>query len=45
MLFRSKINALGAEIVTDTPEQFAAYIRAETAKWGKLIREIGVKPE
>ena len=42
---RTKINDLGAEIVTDAPEQFAAYIKAETAKWGKLIREIGVKPE
>ncbi len=42
---RTKINDLGAEIVTDTPEQFAAYIKAETVKWAKLIRDIGVKPE
>ena len=42
---RTKITELGAEIVTNTPEQFAAYIKAETAKWAKLIREVGVKPE
>jgi tripartite-type tricarboxylate transporter receptor subunit TctC len=42
---RTKINDLGAEIVTDTPEQFAAYIKTETVKWAKLIRDIGVKPE
>ena len=42
---RTKIADLGAEIVTSTPEQFAAYIKTETAKWAKLIREVGVKPE
>ena len=42
---RTKIADLGAETVTSTPEQFAAYIKMETAKWAKLIREVGVKPE
>ena len=42
---RSRITELGADIVTDTPEQFAAYIKSETVKWAKLIRDIGVKPE
>ena len=42
---RTKIADLGAEIVTSTPDQFAAYIKTETAKWAKLIREVGVKPE
>jgi tripartite-type tricarboxylate transporter receptor subunit TctC len=26
------------------PEQFAAYVRSETVKWGKLIRSIGLAP-
>ncbi len=43
---RARIAELGAEIVTsNTPEQFAAYIRTETVKWARLIREVGVKPE
>jgi tripartite-type tricarboxylate transporter receptor subunit TctC len=42
---RAKIAEQGADIVTNTPDQFAAYIKAETAKWAKLIREVGVKPE
>ncbi len=43
---RARIAELGAEIVTsNTPEQFAAYIRTETIKWARLIREVGVKPE
>ena len=28
-----------------TPEQFGAYIRAEIAKWAKVIRESGIKVE
>lgn len=29
----------------DTPEKHAAFVRAETAKWSKVIREAGVKAE
>jgi len=28
-----------------TPEEFGAYIRAEVAKWGKLIKAAGLRPE
>jgi tripartite-type tricarboxylate transporter receptor subunit TctC len=31
--------------IGDTPEAFAAYIRAEHARWGKLIAEAGVRAE
>ena len=27
-----------------TPEEFAAYIRADMAKWAKVVREAGIKP-
>ena len=33
---RTKIADLGAEIVISTPEQFAAYIKTETAKSRRL---------
>jgi tripartite-type tricarboxylate transporter receptor subunit TctC len=33
----------GAEGVGSTPQQFAAHIKAENDKWGKLIRETGIK--
>ena len=42
---RAKLAEQGLDIATNTPEQFAAYIKSETAKWAKLIREVGVKPE
>ena len=35
----------GGEPVLETPEQFSAYIKAEYTRWGKLIREAGIKAE
>jgi len=28
-----------------TPAQFADFVAAETAKWGKLIREAGIRAD
>jgi tripartite-type tricarboxylate transporter receptor subunit TctC len=36
---------LGVEPVESTPEQFGAYMRAELAKWGDIIRRSGTKVE
>lgn len=33
---REKLIALGAEPVTDTPEQFTKYLRAEVEKWARV---------
>jgi len=35
----------GGDVVASTPEQFAAYIRVETAKWAKVVKEAKVKAE
>ena len=40
---QNRIGALGAEIKTTTPEQFAAYIRSEQAKWGQAIKDSGAR--
>jgi tripartite-type tricarboxylate transporter receptor subunit TctC len=40
---RQELAALGAEPVGDTPEEFAAFLRAETARWGKIIHEKGIR--
>lgn len=42
---REAIISLGAEVGGDSPEQFAAYIRAEHARWGKLIADAGIRLE
>ena len=34
-----------AEIVGGTPEQFGEFIRSEVAKWSRVVKEAGVKPE
>jgi tripartite-type tricarboxylate transporter receptor subunit TctC len=35
----------GGEPVGGTPEEFAAVIRVDLEKWGKVVREIGLKPQ
>jgi len=42
---RERLTAQGFEPVGSTPEEFAAYIKSEIAKWAKVIREAGVKVE
>jgi tripartite-type tricarboxylate transporter receptor subunit TctC len=37
--------ATGTLPVTSTPEEFGAFVKAEIAKWGRVIREAGIKPE
>ena len=37
--------AQGGEPLAETPEQFGAFIAAEFARWGKVVREAGIKPE
>jgi tripartite-type tricarboxylate transporter receptor subunit TctC len=36
---------IGGEPTTDTPEAFLAYIKAEHARWGPIIRAAGIKAE
>jgi tripartite-type tricarboxylate transporter receptor subunit TctC len=40
-----RLESQGAEALGSTPEEFAAYIRSETAKWAKVVRESGAKAE
>jgi tripartite-type tricarboxylate transporter receptor subunit TctC len=35
----------GARLVGDTPQEFAAQIRAERARWGEIIKAAGIKAE
>ena len=40
---RERLAAIGAEVVTDTPDEFAAFIRVEQNKWGDIIKSTGIK--
>jgi tripartite-type tricarboxylate transporter receptor subunit TctC len=42
---KEKLFNQGIETVGSSPEEFVAYNRVETAKWGKVIREQGIRIE
>jgi tripartite-type tricarboxylate transporter receptor subunit TctC len=42
---RERYAALGTEPVGSSPEEFDRYLRAEMAKWSKVIKQAGVKLE
>ena len=42
---RQLMLAQGAEPVSDSPEQFAALVRADIAKWGEVVRKSGAKAD
>jgi tripartite-type tricarboxylate transporter receptor subunit TctC len=42
---REKLADQGFEPVGDSPGEFGAYIKSEIAKWGKVIRDAGIRPE
>lgn len=40
---REKLVAAGTDAMSTSPEEFAAIIQADMAKWGKVIREAGIR--
>lgn len=42
---REKLAAEGAEGVGNTPEQFAAYMLSEAAKWDKVVKQSGARAD
>ena len=42
---QKKIAALGADVVGNTPQEFGAAMRAESAQWAEIIKAAGIKAE
>ena len=42
---REKLAALGAEAVGNRPEELAAIIRGESARWQKVVKDANIKAE
>jgi tripartite-type tricarboxylate transporter receptor subunit TctC len=42
---RDRLSPLGGDPAANTPEEFAAFIRAENAKYAKVIKDAGIKAE
>jgi tripartite-type tricarboxylate transporter receptor subunit TctC len=42
---RTRIEGMSFTVLANTPDQFAAQIRSEVAKWSKVIKNAGIKAE
>jgi tripartite-type tricarboxylate transporter receptor subunit TctC len=40
---RERLNAIGFKPVANTPEEYAAYIKAEIPRWGKVIKAASIR--
>jgi tripartite-type tricarboxylate transporter receptor subunit TctC len=42
---REQLTKMGFEIVPNTPEQYAVFLREENVKWGKVVKDLGLRAE
>lgn len=42
---RERFTPFGLDLVSNSPEEFAAFIRSEIPKWGKVLQDAKVEPE
>ena len=42
---KQRLLEFGADVVAGTPAAFGIFLRAEIAKWGKVVREANIQPE
>ena len=40
---KERFLSVGIEVVTSSPEQFAAAIKSDIAKWSKVIKDADIK--
>jgi tripartite-type tricarboxylate transporter receptor subunit TctC len=41
----ARFRQIGQDIIASTPEEFAAHLKKESAKWGRVIKEQGMRAE
>jgi tripartite-type tricarboxylate transporter receptor subunit TctC len=42
---KDRMTAQGFERLKMTPEEFAAFLRVDLEKWGKVVKAAGIQPE
>ena len=42
---RKSLTDQGADVQGGTPEDFDAFMRNESARWGAVVKQAGIKPE
>src|SRR6185295_9023707 len=40
---KARLGAQGIELVTNSPAEFARFVRDDNARWGRIIKEAGIK--
>ena len=40
----AKLEALGLQLVANTPAEFLDIVKTEMPMWGKVIKDAGIKP-
>lgn len=43
--FKARLNSVGVSALTMSPDEFSAFIAAETAKWASVVKFAGLKPQ
>jgi tripartite-type tricarboxylate transporter receptor subunit TctC len=38
---KSKLSGVGAEVETNTPQEFAQLVKAEIARWAQVVKDSG----
>ena len=42
---RDKLQSMGADVIGSKPDEFTAFMRAETSKWARVIKEAHIRAE
>jgi tripartite-type tricarboxylate transporter receptor subunit TctC len=42
---RERLTGVGCEVVASSPEEFSAFMQAETVKWAAVVKAAGIQPE
>ncbi len=42
---RDRIQGMGADVIGSSPDAFAAFMRTETAKWAKIVKQANIRAE
>jgi len=42
---QERLLGVGADVITSTPAEFGAFLKNETARWTKVMRDAGIKPQ
>ena len=42
---RARLYSIGAEPMSNTPEEFSSFIHSEMAKWAKVVKVAGIRVE